>query len=169
MIAALPASGTPAGSLQPDDADAVSVMSYMFWLEFGVDSSSVPVMLQPLNVPVTEPPDAIVNDAFVVAHAPVTLSCVTLSAFSALYVHVKFDAVPPRLIVPDNVCFALYAPEPESIFVTTPVMPAKLKPELSDHVAPLTVRDVKSLDITNELSRFSVLTLLFGSISAMVE
>lgn len=72
----------------------------------------------------------------------------------------KFDAVPPLLIVPDSVCFGAYAPDPESIFVVNPVVSSKLIPLPNDHVFPFTVRVVKSSDVTNEDSALIVVKLL---------
>ena len=71
-------------------------------------------------------------------------------------------------MVPDKVCFALYAPDPESILVVNPVLALKLIPEFRDHVAPFTVRFVKSSDITNDPNVFIVVRLLCGSTRAMV-
>lgn len=167
-MAALPKTGMPAGNLQPVEAAADNVMSYMFWLEPGVASSNVPLMLQPLSVPLTVPSDPTINDAPDVAQVPDTLACVTASAFSALYVHAKFEAVPPRLRLPDNVCFALSVPVLLPILVVNPVMTLKLVPELIDHAFPVTARLVKSDDIGIDPVTLSVVRLLCGSTNAIV-
>ena len=82
-MAAAPEYVIPAGIWQVPLGAALSDSVYKFCCEPEVAKSIVPATLQPLNVPVTVPSAAIVNELLVDDHVPPADAWVTLRALAA--------------------------------------------------------------------------------------